>query len=141
MSRQKHSLVDSPRCPNCGGEIRWYRSELVKFEPITTQHLFNCLTCSFVCAVSGDSEAVHPGELGVTPFMSATPLGQRIHHAIQCRVRAFLDLDSVLRPARLIRPIAVLGNQTLHPHASSKQIRTDLATFERIDENTLWAAR
>ena len=51
---------------------------------------------------------MHSGELGVTPFISATPLGQRIHHAIHRRVRAVLDLHSVLRAAGLVRAVPVL---------------------------------
>jgi predicted RNA-binding Zn-ribbon protein involved in translation (DUF1610 family) len=47
MDRLKHSLEDvaSPTCPNCGNEMQLYRSELVKFVPITNLHLFNCPTC------------------------------------------------------------------------------------------------
>ena len=47
MDRLKHSLEDreAPTCPTCGIEMQWYRSELVRFVPITNLHLFNCPTC------------------------------------------------------------------------------------------------
>ena len=47
MDELKHSLedVESPTCPNCGTEMRLYRSELVKFVPAISLHLFNCPTC------------------------------------------------------------------------------------------------
>jgi hypothetical protein len=47
MDRLKHSLQDRemPTCPTCGIEMQWYRSELVRFVPKTTLHLFNCPTC------------------------------------------------------------------------------------------------
>jgi hypothetical protein len=47
MDRLKHSLEDleAPTCPTCGIEMQLYRSELVKFVPVTKLHLFNCPTC------------------------------------------------------------------------------------------------
>jgi len=47
MDRLKHSLEDreAPTCPTCGIEMQWYRSELVRFVPVTNLHLFNCPTC------------------------------------------------------------------------------------------------
>lgn len=47
MDRLKHSLEDreAPTCPTCGIEMQWYRSELVRFVPITNLHLFNCPSC------------------------------------------------------------------------------------------------
>ena len=53
MDRLKHSLEDRevPTCPTCGIEMQWYRSELVRFVPVTNLHLFNCPTC-FVLAES-----------------------------------------------------------------------------------------
>jgi hypothetical protein len=53
MDRPKHSLEElgSPTCLNCGTKMRWYRSELIKFVPMTSLHLFNCPTCS-LCAES-----------------------------------------------------------------------------------------
>ena len=47
MDRLKHSLdgFELPTCPTCGIEMQWYRSELVRFAPATSLHLFNCPTC------------------------------------------------------------------------------------------------
>ena len=47
MDRLKHSLEDreAPTCPTCGIEMQWYRSELVRFVPVTNLHLFNCPSC------------------------------------------------------------------------------------------------
>jgi hypothetical protein len=47
MDRLKHSLedVEAPTCTNCGVEMQWCRSELVRFVPATNLHLFNCPTC------------------------------------------------------------------------------------------------
>jgi hypothetical protein len=47
MDQLTHSREDlgSPTCPNCGTEMQLYRSELVKFVPITTLYLFNCQRC------------------------------------------------------------------------------------------------
>ena len=68
MTRPKHSpeVVESPTCPNCGIEMRWYRSELVKFVPMMTgRHLFNCPTCSLVAESETAQEPiwVRPDEL------------------------------------------------------------------------------
>jgi hypothetical protein len=47
MDRIEHSLEDlhSPTCPNCGIEMQWFRSELVRFAPATNLNLFNCPGC------------------------------------------------------------------------------------------------
>ena len=46
MDRVKRSDgLESPACPNCGSEMHWCGSELVKFEPLTNLHLFTCPTC------------------------------------------------------------------------------------------------
>jgi hypothetical protein len=57
MDQLTHSLEDleSPTCPNCGTEMSLYRSELVKFVPVTKLHLFNCRACLLVA----ESETVH----------------------------------------------------------------------------------
>jgi hypothetical protein len=50
MDWRQHSTEDlqSPTCPNCRVMMRWCRSELVKFVPVTSLHLFNCPTCSLL---------------------------------------------------------------------------------------------
>src|SRR6516164_9777269 len=40
--------LQSPTCPNCGIEMRWYGSELVRFVPATNLNLFNCPNCLFL---------------------------------------------------------------------------------------------
>ena len=57
MDQLEHSLEDlqSPTCPNCGIEMRWYRSELVRFVPATNLNLFNCPNCLFFA----ETETVH----------------------------------------------------------------------------------
>jgi hypothetical protein len=47
MDRLKHSpeKLSSPTCPSCGSKMQWCRSDLVKFVPVTSLHLFNCATC------------------------------------------------------------------------------------------------
>jgi hypothetical protein len=52
-----HSLEDRevPICPTCGIKMQWWRSELVRFVPVTNLHLFNCPFC-FLLA---ESETVH----------------------------------------------------------------------------------
>jgi hypothetical protein len=57
MDRIEHSLEDlqSPTCPNCGIEMHWYRSELVRFAPATNLNLFNCPAC----LLFAESETVH----------------------------------------------------------------------------------
>jgi len=47
MDRLKHSpeKLEAPTCPSCGLEMQWCGSELVKFEPVTSLHLFNCTAC------------------------------------------------------------------------------------------------
>ena len=61
MDRLKHSLEDreAPTCPTCGIEMQWYRSELVRFVPITNLHLFNCPTC-FLLAESETVKELTP---------------------------------------------------------------------------------
>src|SRR5262249_16385298 len=64
MDRLKHSLdnFELPTCPTCGIEMRWCRSELVRFEPATNLHLFNCPTCLLLA----ESETVD-GPVWVSP--------------------------------------------------------------------------
>src|ERR1700752_3710064 len=47
MDRLKHAVekLESPTCPSCGLKMQWCGSELVKFVPVTSLHLFNCATC------------------------------------------------------------------------------------------------
>ena len=61
MDRLKHSLEDreAPTCPTCGIEMQWYRSELVRFVPVTNLHLFNCPTC-FLLAESETVKELTP---------------------------------------------------------------------------------
>ena len=68
MDRLKHSLEDleAPTCPTCGIEMQWYRSELVRFVPLTNLHLFNCPTC-FLLAES-ETVRLSPDKLSVTRF-------------------------------------------------------------------------
>jgi len=60
-------------------------------------------------------------------------------HPIEGVVLPVLDLNPVLGPATLIRPVAVLRNQALKPKLASlaKQIRTDLALFKWAQEDPL----
>ena len=50
-----------------------------------------------------------------------------------------LNLDPVLLTATTVWSIEMLGDQSLqsHPAGCREEIRTDLAAFERIDEDTL----
>ena len=52
---------------------------------------------------------------------------------------AVLDLDPIRRPAGTIRAISTLRHQPLKPHVagSPKQIRANLALFERRNENAI----
>ena len=72
MDRLKHSLEDRevPTCPTCGIEMQWYRSELVRFVPVTNLHLFNCPTCHLLAESETVSEPVRvaPGKLEVAGF-------------------------------------------------------------------------
>jgi PilZ domain-containing protein len=54
-----------------------------------------------------------------------------------------LDLDPVLLPAAAVRPIAVLGDQPLEPHAagSTVKIGADLASLERRHSDAVRSAR
>jgi hypothetical protein len=47
-----------------------------------------------------------------------------------------LHLDPVLWPAGLIRPVTVIGDKTFQPKLAGfeEQVRSDLAAFERVDE-------
>jgi len=72
MDQLEHPLEDlqSPTCPNCRIEMRWYGSELVRFVPPTNLNLFNCPTClSFaeletICEpVWGANASGHSGRL------------------------------------------------------------------------------
>jgi hypothetical protein len=69
MDRLTHSLEDleSPTCPICGNEMQLYRSELVRFVPVTNLHLFNCPTC----LLFAESETVEPA--WVPPDKLAVP--------------------------------------------------------------------
>jgi hypothetical protein len=60
MDRLKHSLEDleAPTCPTCGVEMQLYRSELVKFVPVTNLHLFNCPTCFLLAESESVQEPV-----------------------------------------------------------------------------------
>jgi hypothetical protein len=50
MDRLEHSLedIELPTCPNCGIEMHWYGSTLVRFIPATNLNLFNCPTCLLI---------------------------------------------------------------------------------------------
>jgi hypothetical protein len=60
MDRLKHSLEDleAPTCPTCGVEMQLYRSELVKFIPVTNLQLFNCPTCFLLAESESVQEPV-----------------------------------------------------------------------------------
>ena len=72
MDRLKHSLEDreAPTCPTCGIEMQWYRSELVRFVPVTNLHLFNCPTCFLLAESETVNEPVwvSPDKLAVAGF-------------------------------------------------------------------------
>jgi hypothetical protein len=72
MDRRKHSLEDreAPTCPTCGVEMQWYRSELVRFVPVTNLHLFNCPTCFLLAESETVNEPVwvSPDKLAVAGF-------------------------------------------------------------------------
>jgi hypothetical protein len=72
MDRLKHSLeeLEAPTCPTCGIEMQWYRSELVRFTPVTNLHLFNCLTCCLLAEAETVKEPVwvSPDQLAVAGF-------------------------------------------------------------------------
>jgi hypothetical protein len=63
--------------------------------------------------------------------------------ALGRRLDAHLHLDPVRRPPAAIWPIAPLRHQTLQPHIAggAKEIRPDLALFERRHEDPVRAAR
>jgi hypothetical protein len=67
MDRLKHSLELAPICPTCGIEMQWYRSELVRFAPVTNLHLFNCPTCCLLAESETVKEPVwvSPDQLAV----------------------------------------------------------------------------
>ena len=50
-----------------------------------------------------------------------------------------LDVDPVLGPAGLIRPVAMLRHEPVKAELlrRAEEIRADLAAFERVDENAL----
>jgi hypothetical protein len=58
--RLKHSLqeLETPTCPTCGIEMQWFRSELVRFVPVTNLHLFNCPICYLLAESEKVSEPV-----------------------------------------------------------------------------------
>jgi hypothetical protein len=72
MDRLKHSLeeLEAPTCPTCGIEMQWYRSELVRFTPVTNLHLFNCPTCCLLAEAETVKEPVwvSPGQVAVAGF-------------------------------------------------------------------------
>jgi hypothetical protein len=72
MDRLKHSLEhrEAPTCPTCGFEMRWCRSELVRFVPVTNLHLFNCPTCFLLAESETVDEPVRisPDKLAVSGF-------------------------------------------------------------------------
>jgi hypothetical protein len=72
MGRLKHSPEDreAPTCTNCGIEMQWCRSELVRFVPATNLHLFNCPTCFLLAESETVSEPVQvfPNNLAVAGF-------------------------------------------------------------------------
>ena len=74
-----HSLEDRevPICPTCGIKMQWWRSELVRFVPVTNLHLFNCPTC-FLLAESetvDEPVCVSPDKLTVAGFRFFCPGG------------------------------------------------------------------
>ncbi|WJR77428.1 hypothetical protein [Bradyrhizobium sp. NP1] len=71
MDLREHSLEgrESPTCPNCGNEMQLYRSELVKFVPVTNLHLFNCPTC----LLFAESESAQRGPVWVRADKLAAP--------------------------------------------------------------------
>jgi hypothetical protein len=74
MDRLEHSLEDlqMPTCTNCGIEMQWYRSVLVRFVPATNLNLFNCP----ICLLIAESETVHePGPARIPPHAAARPMG------------------------------------------------------------------
>ena len=72
MDRLKRLLedVEPPTCPHCGIEMQLYRSELVKFVPVTNLHLFNCPTCFLLAESETVNEPVwvSPDKLTVAGF-------------------------------------------------------------------------
>jgi hypothetical protein len=77
MDRLNHSLeeLEAPTCPNCGIEMQWYRSELVRFVPMTNLHLFNCPTCCLLAEAETVNEpvCVSTDKLAVAGFMFFAP--------------------------------------------------------------------
>jgi hypothetical protein len=63
-------------------------------------------------------------------------------HAIESVMLPVFDLDPVLRPASLIRPVAVFGDDPLQPHVAGRaeKVEPDLATLEWVDEDALGPA-
>jgi len=82
MDRLKRSLeeLEAPTCPSCGIEMQWYRSELVRFAPLTNLHLFNCPTCCFLAEAETVNEPawVSPDKLAVAAFRFFAPASQPI---------------------------------------------------------------
>ena len=72
MDRLKHSLeeLEAPTCPTCGIEMQWYRSELVRFAPMTNLHLFNCPTCYLLAEAEtlNQPDRISPDKLAVAGF-------------------------------------------------------------------------
>jgi hypothetical protein len=71
MDRLKHSLeeLETPTCPTCGIAMQWFRSELIRFVPVTNLHLFNCPICHFLAESETVSEPVRtPDKLAVAGF-------------------------------------------------------------------------
>jgi hypothetical protein len=72
MDRLKHSpeKLEAPTCPSCGLEMQWCGSELVKFEPVTSLHLFNCTACVLLAESETvcESPCVPPDNFGGSRF-------------------------------------------------------------------------
>jgi len=68
---------------------------------------------------------------------------KRFHHPAHRRMLSVLHLYPVLRPTGMIRAITALAHEPFEPHLArgAKEIRPDLATLERIDEDALGPAR
>jgi hypothetical protein len=68
MDRLKHSLeeLETPTCPTCGIKMQWFRSELIRFVPVTNLHLFNCPICHLLA--ESETVSVTPDKLAVAGF-------------------------------------------------------------------------
>lgn len=75
VDRLKRALeqVETPICPNCRIEMRWYRSTLIGAEPITIAHLFTCPNCQRV----GEVKSTLSGEPPLPPHKLSAPRVRR----------------------------------------------------------------